>query len=164
MALSGWRLRTQNFHSWQCWYHALEAPASFKTSRAQDQQQCCRARGIIISTIIPRGAIMDIIIPPCKYCCGLKRLTIVNCHFQNSPLWLPHGRGLIWERPDLEQAQGQLLHMTWSSQCSISGRNTSGTFGQNYSYHAASVRSSTLFGCARVYRVEKKESWVKSAC
>ena len=29
MALSGWRLRTQNIHLRQCWYHALEAPASF---------------------------------------------------------------------------------------------------------------------------------------
>ena len=28
MALSGWRLRTQNIHLRQCWYHALEAPAS----------------------------------------------------------------------------------------------------------------------------------------
>ena len=30
MALSVWRLRTQNIHLWQCLYHALEAPASFK--------------------------------------------------------------------------------------------------------------------------------------
>ena len=29
MALSGWRLRTQNIHLRQCCYHALEAPASF---------------------------------------------------------------------------------------------------------------------------------------
>ena len=28
MAISGWRLRTQNIHLRQCWYHALEAPAS----------------------------------------------------------------------------------------------------------------------------------------
>ena len=30
MALSGWRLRTQNIHLPQCWYHALGAPASFR--------------------------------------------------------------------------------------------------------------------------------------
>ena len=28
MALSGWRLQTQNIHLRQCWYYALEAPAS----------------------------------------------------------------------------------------------------------------------------------------
>ena len=33
MALSGWRLQTQNIHLRQWWYHALEAPAWFEFYR-----------------------------------------------------------------------------------------------------------------------------------
>ena len=40
MALSGWRLRTQNIHLrlWECWYHTLEAPASFETGGRQGDE------------------------------------------------------------------------------------------------------------------------------
>ena len=51
MALSGWRLRTQNIHLRQCWHHALGAPASLLEHQLHTTQKNCQIWDLLSASV-----------------------------------------------------------------------------------------------------------------